>query len=332
MPKILMLLKKSTTGNPFVKIGSDKVFFAFTNKAVEDVILNKYSSFEKSGGLNRLKYLLGEGLITSEEPKHMYNKKEISPAFRNNHMLEYENKVSKIVDSVLSGWSGNVNAREQMSLVVFKSVLEIFFSENIDEHIPQLRDNTFIATGKLASAEYDEELEKSTKELRELSKKIVDKRIGSTENKNDFLGILINSYNDGKISLEDVYDEAITILLVSYETTIYSLETSLYYLAVNKDWQDKVSEDENANAFINEVLRISPPIWYEERVSIEDVTIDGKELPLGTQVVVSSLAVHRDKDVFEDPDSFKPERWFDNKELQKGEYFPFLFGKRQCIG
>lgn len=332
MPNILMLLKKSTTGNPLIKIGKEDVFFAFTNKAVEDVVLNKYSSFEKSGGLNRLKYLLGEGLITSEEPKHMYNKKEISPAFKHSHMADYETRISAIVDSVLSKWSGQVNAREQMSLVVFKSVLEIFFSESMDENIPQLRDNTFIATGKLASAEYDEELERSVKELRELSKQIVDKRLASKEEKHDFLGILINSYNNGKINLEDVYDEAITILLVSYETTIYSLETTLYYLSINKDWQEKVSEDEYANAFINEVLRISPPIWYEERVAMEDVIIDGKEIPAGTQVVVSSLAVHRNKDVFEDPDSFKPERWFDNKELQKGEYFPFLFGKRQCIG
>jgi cytochrome P450 len=75
-----------------------------------------------------------------------------------------------------------------------------------------------------------------------------------------------------------------------------------------------------------------PPIWNSERIATEDVIIDGKEIPAGTQVVLSSLAVQRDKNVFEDPDSFKPERWFDNNQLSKGEYFPFLFGKRQCIG
>lgn len=332
IPSIFMSLKKATNGNPSININSENVLFAFTSKAVEDVILNEYSSFEKSGGMKRLNYVLGEGLITSEEPKHMHNKKEIAPTFHNNHMIEYENRISAIIDSLLSNWSDEIDVRKEMGFFVFKSILEIFFSESMDEHFTEARESVSTASYKIANNINDEELFRSKEWLREFSKNIVDKRIESKEIKNDFLDIIINSYNNKKIDIDGLYDEAITMLLVGYETTAFALEWAVYYLSINKDWQEKISREENVDAFVNEVLRMCPPIWNEQRVAIKDVNIDGIDIVAGTQVMVSSLAVHRNKDVFEDPDTFKPERWFDNKDLSKGEYFPFLFGKRQCIG
>ena len=329
---MLIDLRKMTKGNISLDVESEPVFFAFTNEAVEDVVLNKYDSFHKSGGLKRLEYVLGEGLITSEEPKHMKNKREISPAFHSSHMAEYEYKISTIIESILSTWSGNVNVRKEMGFFVFKSILEIFFSESMDGDFEKIRKNINTASYKISRGVEDEELFKSKEELRELSKTIVDKRINSKETKNDFLAIIIDSYNNNRMTLDELYDEAINMLLVGYETTSYALEWAVYYLAINKEWQEKISKEENVDAFVDEVLRIRPPVWNEERVSIKDVNIDGTDIPSGTKVVVSALAIQRDKNVFEDPDTFKPERWFENKELKRGEYFPFLFGKRQCIG
>lgn len=329
---LFIFFKKASKGNTWFTVNSEKIFFALTSKAVEDVLLNKYSSFKKDGGFKRLKGVLGEGLITSEEPKHMNNKKEISKTFSHSHMLEYETKISEIADSMLSGWSGEINARQEMGFFVFKSVMDIFFSETMDEEFALARYNVTLAADKFAFNIDDDELKKAKKELREFSKKVVDKRLNSKENKNDFLGILINSYNEKKMDITDVYDEAITMLLVAYETSAYVLEWAVYYLSINKEWQEKISKEEHVDEFMKEVLRLCPPIWNAQRVATEDVTVDGIDLPSGTQVMISALAIQRDKDVFEDPDSFKPERWFENKELSKGEYFPFAFGKRQCSG
>jgi len=332
LPSMYMFFKKVTKGNPLIKFNSQNIFFAFTDKAVEDVALNKYSSFTKSGGFKRLRSVLGDGLFTGEEPRHMEKKKEIYAAFNNDHITEYENKIALVVDDVISKWFDKVDVRNEMRLIIFKSVMEIFFSENIDNEFLRIQKNVYIVSDKIAQDVQDEELDRLTKELKDIIKKVVDKRIESKEIKNDFLGILVNSYNNNKMEIDDLYDESLTILLGSYETTAYALEWAVYYLSINKNWQKSISKGENTDAFINEVLRMCPPIWNSERIAVEDVVIDGKEIPAGTQVVLSSLAVQRDKNVFEDPDTFKPERWFDNRQMSKGEYFPFLFGKRQCIG
>lgn len=332
LPGIYILLKQKTKTNLFINLNNVNILYLSTSKAIEDVLLNNYDSFKKDGGFKRLRYILGEGLLTGEEPKHLNNKKEISKAFSNEKIKEYEYKVSEVVDSIISGWSGKVNVKEEMQFLVFKSVMEIFFSENADTDFIEIKNNIAIGSDKVSNNINDEELENSIKKLREISKKIVDKRLNSKENKNDFLDQLINSYNNKKISIDDVYDEAITILLSSYETTACVLEWAIYYLAANKEWQENIFQNKNVDAFIHEVLRLCPPVWTTERVATKNVEIDGTEVVAGTKVVISSLAMHRDENIFKNPELFNPKKWTENKTLSKGEYFPFLFGKRQCIG
>jgi cytochrome P450 len=44
--------------------------------------------------------------------------------------------------------------------------------------------------------------------------------------------------------------------------------------------------------------------------------------------------IHRDARYYDDPDSFRPERWLDGLagRLPAGAYFPFGDGPRRCIG
>lgn len=332
LPDVYMIIKKRFTGNHIVKSDESDIFFALTPNAVEDVVLKKYKSFNKSGGFKRLRSVVGEGILTSDEPKHLKNKKLLSKAFSNNKLKEYEPKMINIIDSLLSNWSDEVNVRYEMGHLAYRSIMEIFFSETTDDKFLKIKNNINDASDKVGYGTNNYESETSVKELKSMSKEIVDKRLESKENNNDFLDMLISLYKNNIIDVNDLYDEAITLLLSSYETTAYVFEWAVYYLSINKNWQQLIYEEKNMNAFISEVLRLSPPIWNSERVAIEDVEIDGTHISAGTEIKISSLIMHRDSKVFEDPDTFKPERWLVEKELSKGEYFPFLFGKRQCIG
>jgi cytochrome P450 len=331
-PYFHKLLKKRIESSHIPNPDVDNSYFAVTSQAVEDIAINKYDSFIKGGGFIRLGKAVGAGLFTAEEPGHMKNKREVVPAFDNDHIKRYEDQASAIVDNILSSWDGLVDVREQMKFVVFKSVMEIFFSENADEHFETIKDSiATISDGVAFNMKYDGSGQ-ATDNVHAICKNMVNKRIESKENKNDFLDMIINSYRNGKLDFNDLYAETLSLFVGSYESTAHTLEWAIYYLATNKEWQNKISEKENLDAFIKEVLRIAPPIWNSQRIAVEDVIIDGTHVPAGTEITISSYAMHRDENVFEDPDSFKPERWLKNPKLSKGEYFPFMFGKRQCVG
>jgi len=110
--------------------------------------------------------------MTIEEPTHMTSKKEMYPAFSNKIMEEYEKKVASAADYVLSSWSGQINARKQMKFLVFKSVIDIFFSENADDDFIKISKDSTTTADKIAWDVDDADRSESTKNLKEFCKKI----------------------------------------------------------------------------------------------------------------------------------------------------------------
>ncbi|KAI3675899.1 hypothetical protein L1987_85495 [Smallanthus sonchifolius] len=83
---------------------------------------------------------------------------------------------------------------------------------------------------------------------------------------------------------------------------------------------------------VNETLRIFPaaPLLVPHESS-EDCTIGGFDVARGTIVLVNALAIHRDPTVWDDPLSFKPER-FEKVGKDGYRFIPFGVGRRQCPG
>lgn len=63
---------------------------------------------------------------------------------------------------------------------------------------------------------------------------------------------------------------------------------------------------------------------------------NGGRIPIGTEVAISTYAVHRNPDVYPDPNTFKPERFLQEVEprVKIGAYdwIPFSSGARNCLG
>lgn len=88
-------------------------------------------------------------------------------------------------------------------------------------------------------------------------------------------------------------------------------------------------------AIIKETMRLSPPAWIIGREALEDVQIGPWTIPAGAQIVTSQWIMHRDPRYFEDPLTFRPERWLGGQledRLPRFAYFPFGGGPRICIG
>ncbi|XP_078252091.1 uncharacterized protein LOC144591933 isoform X4 [Rhinoraja longicauda] len=66
--------------------------------------------------------------------------------------------------------------------------------------------------------------------------------------------------------------------------------------------------------------------------SNKDTTLGGYTVPKGTQAMFIAFAIHRDPEVFDDPDEFQPERWSGRNAGQETLLCCFGNGSRNCIG
>ena len=108
---------------------------------------------------------------------------------------------------------------------------------------------------------------------------------------------------------------------------------------IGKDKQVKESDITRLpflQAVVKETFRLHPvvPFLIPHRVE-EDRDIDGLTVPKNAQVLVNAWAIGRDPNIWENPNSFVPERFLELDMDVKGQNFeliPFGAGRRICPG
>ncbi|KAG7090374.1 hypothetical protein E1B28_009493 [Marasmius oreades] len=157
------------------------------------------------------------------------------------------------------------------------------------------------------------------------------------------------------LTKKDVLADMFTLVFAGHETTASGLSATFGYLAVNPDIQQKAFEEvsrvfaENNpaeqldptklsytfNCFL-EALRLVPSGFFLPRRATGDITLKISRpqpgtvfVKKGTLIMIDLIGIHRNPEIFEDPHSYKPERWAG---VAEHETALFGFGTRACIG
>ena len=90
------------------------------------------------------------------------------------------------------------------------------------------------------------------------------------------------------------------------------------------------------DAIVKETMRLHPVApMLVPRLSREDTSINGYDIPAGTRVLVMVWSIGRDPELWEAPEEFMPERFLGSRLDVKGqdyELLPFGSGRRMCPG
>ncbi|NXP58540.1 CP4V2 protein, partial [Chloropsis cyanopogon] len=259
-----------------------------------------------------------------------------------------KNKDSEYVSAIYR--MSDLIQRRQMSPWLWPDFLYILFKEG-REHKRNL--NILHNFTDTVIAEKAEEL-KSTQQKKHDNDGNCEES-GSKKRK-AFLDMLLNATDDegNKLSYRDIREEVDTFMFEGHDTTAAAINWVLYLLARNPEIQKKVHREldevfDNTEhsvttdhlknlryleCVVKEALRLYPSVPMFARTLREDCVIKGYQIPRGANVLVLTYALHRDPEIFPDPEEFRPERFF--PENCKGRhpyaYVPFSAGPRNCIG
>ncbi|CAN9510186.1 unnamed protein product [Ophioblennius macclurei] len=191
--------------------------------------------------------------------------------------------------------------------------------------------------------------------------KIKSARESSTQKSRvDFLQLMIDSQknlnggdNDKALTDHEILSQAMIFLFAGYETTSSTLTFLAYNLATNPEVMKKLQQEidttfpnkgpieyqalmdmEYLDAAFNESLRLFPISPRLERVAKASVEINGLVIPKDMAIIVPTWPLHRDPEIWPEPEKFKPERFSkENKDtIDPYTYMPFGLGPRNCIG
>jgi cytochrome P450 len=83
---------------------------------------------------------------------------------------------------------------------------------------------------------------------------------------------------------------------------------------------------------LKEGMRLYPPAYLVTRRVAREVTVGGYTLAKNTVLVINIHGIHRRADAFPEPNTFRPERFVDERSFARHSYMPFGAGPRMCIG
>jgi cytochrome P450 len=173
--------------------------------------------------------------------------------------------------------------------------------------------------------------------------------------------MMVHQLNPEKMTTTDVMVHLSANVFAGSDTTAIAFRAVFYFLLRNQTVMAKLIEEiDNATregklsdpisyresmthlpylgAVIKEAMRLHPStgLIMERHVPSEGAVICGKTIPAGTVVGINAWVVHRNPEVFDEPDTFIPERWLDSspeklKEMEQS-FFVFGSGARTCLG
>lgn len=150
----------------------------------------------------------------------------------------------------------------------------------------------------------------------------------------------------------ELADNLLTFVVAGHETTALALTWAIWLTANAPEVEGRVLEEIGAVAggasiaaghvdglaytkqVIQEAMRLFPPAPLIPRIAAQDVTVGGERIAARTPVYVPVYAIHRHRLIWDDPESFDPDRFSPERSRgrHRGAYLPFGAGPRICIG
>jgi cytochrome P450 len=302
--------------------------------------------------------VLGEhSVLLLDEPEHMAQRKLMLPPFHGKRMQAYRDVMAETAAEEIEQWPADesIRMRPRMQAVTLEVILRAVFGVEEGERLTALRDGLREALNVLADrrrvlflavlgphrVRRYPPFRKLMEGVDELLYPEIGARRGASDlaERDDILSLLLQARHEDGRAMSDVElrDELMTLLVAGHETTATALSWAIELLARHPECLARLEDDvaagndEYLDAVIKETLRLRPVIAVVLRKLMEPVEIGGRLLPAGVSVAPSIYLVHRDPEIYPEPERFRPERFL---ERPAGTYtwIPFGGGVRRCLG
>ena len=326
---------------------------------VKRVLVSNHRNYTKGSGLDRVKILLGNGIMTSEGELWKRQRYMMQPFFHRKMITQFSQLIDACNERFIAKWEQQaaagalINVTDDMSELTLEIVLLSIFGTDLERLSKEMGGNPFDIVTKEPARDL-----KFAYRFRKLSKLVgalAKRRVAEQTEHFDFLQMLIEARDKetgAPMSERDLIDETMTLIVAGHETTASGLNWAWYLLSQNPEAEARLHAEIDAVAekreptladmeglsytrnVVDEALRLYPPGWLLSRRAIEPDTLSGFEVPAGTDVLLCLYLLHRHPRYWKDPESFRPERFDKEHETERPRfaYMPFAAGPRHCIG
>ncbi len=329
---------------------------------VKRILVSNHRNYTKGIGLDRVKILLGNGIMTSEGQFWRRQRLMLQPLFHRRIISEFAQVISEANLQMLRRWEEfarrgePVNLTQEMSDLALQIILRALFGRDLERLSADSGGNPF----DVVTREPERNLQFAYKfrSLTKLVAALIGRRRQENEEHFDYVSMLMNARDKETgegMGERELIDEIMTLVVAGHETTASGLNWTWYLLSQHPQVEARMYAEIAAAGIgaqtpaptlaqmeqlaytrqvIDEALRLYPPGWLLSRRTVGPDVLSGYRIPAGANVLLPLYLLHRHPRYWHDPDAFIPERFGSPYEAERSRfaYMPFAAGPRHCIG
>jgi len=349
----------------YFKIGPRRGYLVSDPDAIRHVLQDNARNYHKSPLYDKLRLVIGNGLLTSEDAFWLRQRRIAQPAFHRQRIAALSDTMADAARLAADKWDALASTGrpvdiddEMMRLtrtVVLRTLLgsdlgpftstideawavvnqyigESFWSLGFADNLPTPRHRRFLAARRVLRGAVDYV--------------ISDRRRTGADNA-DLLAMLMSAHDEdtGDTMTDDQLQvEVMTFLLAGQETTSLALTWTWYLLSQHPGAREKLERELDSvlggrppvysdianlpylRMVVDESLRLYPPAWGFSRQAMADDELGGFRLPRGWLAFIIPYELHRHPKFWDRPEAFDPERFSPERSVDRPKFAYLPFG------
>lgn len=347
--------------------GSQPVFIVSHPDGVKHVLQDQNRRYSKNTiQYNSLSTITGKGLLTSDGPLWLRQRRLAQPAFARPRLMALDKIVVPAAQNMLARWrtaagQGNeIDIDSEMMRLTLEVVGKALFSIDLRQEAERLtsavlttldyivfRARNVIVPPAWVPTPQNIRFQRALRFLDQTVYGLIAERRRSGEMGTDLLGMLLQARDEEtgqRMEDTQVRDEVMTMLIAGHETVASALTWTWYLLAHHPLEQERLCAEVTAalagrepavgdlavlpytGQIFSEALRLYPPAWVISRRAVEADDLLGYPIPVGALIILSPYVVHRREDFWPDALKFQPQRFDPQQEARRHRFSYLPFG------
>jgi len=274
--------------------------------------------------------------IMTDPPYHTRIRKLMESAFTAHRVKELEPRITAIVGDLIDSFAdkGEVDAVNAFSVPMTINVIceQLGLGEFARDKIQRW---SLAVTAQIGRMQSHEQMLENAREICDLQNYLIKCiRERQAQPKEDMISDLVHARSDDAenptLSFEEVVPLVRALLIAGNETTATALSNLLFILAtepkIAQQLADAVDDERLLSRFVEELLRIEPPVRGLARMTTKEVELGGTKLPARAHLLLLFASANDDENVFPCP------REFDLNRGNIGRHMAFSSGIHRCVG
>jgi len=345
------------------------LYFLHNPLDVMEVLRKQGKKFIKGRGLETFKILIGHGVATSENQEWVRHRRMVQPNFYHRNLSGYTAAILQAAAYHRQHWltsePGFQDFNFMSSLLSLDIVARTLFGAHLASELKQLHrawDGAldFVLARTCAPVRLPlgwplpghRRFRQSAAFIRDTVDHLIEQQMSGTgpAGPDTVLARLLSCDSAQTFSPAEIREQTLNILFAGHETTASGLSSALYLILTHPNVRRKfmaelhmvhgqappvyaaLGKQTYLRQIVCETFRLFPPVAIFVREALEEVELPTVVLPKSATVMLSPYVVHRQRELWDDPERFEPERFDSQMRIEPPYFLAFGAGARTCAG